>query len=511
MSPFISRSPAVFLAQVGLLTTASWSFAGCGQADHVDDPLVSHAQAIVAEEDDDAGDAEALDDGDEACSGGEPTFASREILRDLSFPMRIVWGPDDYLWLTERTGKRVVRVRPEDGLQKTAITVSEAFQSGGQDGLLALALHPDLLKHKGKDYVYVSFTYNIAEEPAVDRRTKIRRYTYNRVTETLGSPVDIITGLPGSDDHNSARLLFGPDGKLYYTIGDQGNNQFARMCNPNRAQELPTAGEVAAKDWSKYVGKILRLNVDGSIPKDNPKIDGVRSHIYSYGHRNAQGLTFGRGDKLYANEHGPKSDDELNLIQAGKNYGWPYVAGYKDDQAYTYDNWSASSPTPCDQLAWSDWSPPASVPRQLESAFSHPDFKEPLLTFYTVPNDYVFFDWACGFNQYICWPTIAPSSLHYYPAGHGIPGWDHSLLMTSLKKGAVYQVKLSPNGKTVEGEPAVLFQTTNRYRDLAMSPDRKTFYIITDTTGNTSGPTGGVTTVLDNPGAILEFKYTTSH
>ncbi len=335
----------------------------------------------------------------------------------------------------------------------------------------------------------MSFTYNVAADPAVDRRTKIRRYTYNRVTETLGSPVDVITGLPGSDDHNSARLLFGPDGKLYYTIGDQGNNQFARMCNPNRAQELPTAAEVAAHDWSKYVGKILRLNVDGSIPKDNPKIDGVRSHIYSYGHRNAQGLTFGRGDKLYANEHGPKSDDELNLIQAGKNYGWPYVAGYKDDQAYTYDNWSASSPTPCNELSWSDFAPPESVPRQLESAFSHPDFKEPLLTFYTVPNDYVFFDWACGFSQYICWPTIAPSSLHYYPAGHGIRGWGHSLLMTSLKKGAVYKVKLSPNGKSVEGEPVVLFQTTNRYRDLAMSPDRKTFYIITDTTGNTSGPT----------------------
>lgn len=502
MSLFIARGPAVFLTQVGLLTTASWTLAGCGHADLPDDPLETQGHALVS--------AHPGED-EEDCAEEEASFASREITRDLSFPMRIVWGPDGYLWLTERVGKRVVRVRPEDGLRTTAITISEVFQSGGQDGLLALALHPDLLKGKGKDYVYVSFTYDIDPGPAVDRRTKIRRYTYDPATETLGSPSDVITGLPGSDDHNSARLLFGPDRKLYYTIGDQGNNQFARMCLPIRAQALPTAAEIAAQDWSTYVGKVLRMNVDGSIPHDNPWIGGVRSHVYSYGHRNPQGLTFGRDGKLYANEHGPKTDDELNLIKPGKNYGWPHVAGYRDDQAYTYDNWSASSPASCESLVWDDYVPPPSVPRQLESAFSHPYFKEPLLTFFTVDNDYNFFDPACGFLQYICWPTIAPSSLHYYPSGHGIPGWGNSLLMTALKKGALYQVKLSANGKSVVGEPVVHFQSTNRYRDLAMSPDRKTLYIITDTAGNTSSPTGGATTALENPGAILEFKYTGSH
>ncbi|MGK3966576.1 glucose/sorbosone family PQQ-dependent dehydrogenase [Sorangium sp. So ce118] len=485
-----------------MLTTASWSFIGCGPADPLDDPLGADDQAIVGEPDDDC-------DEDVA---GEAAFASREITRDLAYPMRLLWGPDGFLWLTERTGKRVVRVNPEDGARTTAITIEEVFQSGGQDGLLALALHPDLLRGKGRDYVYVSFTYDVDPGPAVDRRTKIRRYTYDPTTGTLGSPFDVITGLPGSDDHNSARLLFGPDRKLYYTIGDQGNNQFARMCNPIRAQELPTAAEVAAHDWSTYVGKVLRLNLDGSIPRDNPRIDGVRSHVYSYGHRNPQGLTFGKDGKLYANEHGPKSDDELNLIKPGKNYGWPHVAGYRDDQAYTYDNWSASSPTPCEELVWNDYVPPPSVPRQQESAFSHPDFKEPLLTFYTVPNDYDFFDPACGFLQYICWPTIAPSSLHYYPAGrHGIPGWGNSLLMTALKKGAIYKVKLSANGKQVVGEPVELFKTTNRYRDLAWSPDRRTLYVITDTAGNTSAPNGGATTALENPGAILELKYTGSH
>lgn len=502
MSFFISRDPAVLVAQVGLLTAMSWGGAGCGPEDPREEPAGTHDHAVVGA----PGDA-----GSEGDAAGEASFTSREILRGLESPMRIVWGPDNRLWLTERVGKRVVRVNPEDGSQSTAITVEEAYQAGGQDGLLALALHPDLLQGKGRDYVYVSYTYDVDPGPGVDRRTKIRRYTYDPATETLGSPYDVITNLPGSDDHNSARLLFGPDHKLYYSIGDQGNNQFARMCNPIRAQELPMETEVAAKDWSKYVGKILRLNLDGSIPKDNPKINGVRSHIYSYGHRNAQGLAFGRGNRLYANEHGPKTDDELNLILPGKNYGWPHVVGYKDDKAYTYDNWSASSPTPCEELAWDDYVPPPSVPRQPESAFNHPDFTEPMLTFYTVENDHNFRDPACWFLEYICWPTIAPSSLHYYPDGHGIPGWGHSLLMTALKKGAVYRVKLSPNGKSVVGEPVALFKTTNRYRDLAMSPDGRTLYVITDTSGNTSTPTGGATWLLENPGAILEFKYTGSN
>src|SRR6188768_3685934 len=105
MSLFITRGPAVFLAQVGLLTTASWSFIGCAPADPLDGPLGADDQAVVSEPDDDC----------EEDAAGEDAFASREITRDLAYPMRIVWGPDNFLWLTERTGKRVVRVNPADG------------------------------------------------------------------------------------------------------------------------------------------------------------------------------------------------------------------------------------------------------------------------------------------------------------------------------------------------------------------------------------------------------------
>lgn len=125
----------------------------------------------------------------------------------------------------------------------------------------------------------------------------------------------------------SGRLVFGRDGKLILTVGDGGFNQRSLFCEPIRAQELPTAADVAVKNWQRYAGKILRINPDGSIPDDNPLFGAERSHVYTVGHRNAQGLVVAPGGKVYASEHGPSVDDELNLIQGGKNYGWPYVAG----------------------------------------------------------------------------------------------------------------------------------------------------------------------------------------
>src|SRR5690606_27127609 len=110
--------------------------------------------------------------------------------------------------------------------------------------------------------------------------------------------------------------------KLYYTVGELGHNQFGNYQLPIEAQRLPTAEEVAAQDWSAYVGKVLRLDLDGGIPDDNPEIGGVRSHVFTYGHRNPQGLAFGPDGTLYSAEQGPKTDDEINILEAGKNYGW---------------------------------------------------------------------------------------------------------------------------------------------------------------------------------------------
>jgi len=120
--------------------------------------------------------------------------------------------------------------------------------------------------------------------------------------------------MPASNDHNSGRLIFGPDLKLYYSFGDQGYNQFGNACLSILAQNLPNS----AADYANYPGKILRINTDGSVPVDNPVLAGVQSHVYTYGHRNPQGLVFAQDGTLYSSEHGAKVDDELNKIIPGK-------------------------------------------------------------------------------------------------------------------------------------------------------------------------------------------------
>ena len=433
-----------------------------------------------------------------AASGSRPAFSMRVLAGNLEGPWEMSWGPDGRLWVTERTGMRVTRINPADGTKTVAVTIPDVHQSASQDGLLGMALHPELLRGTGADYVYVFLTYAVNPPPEVHRRAMIRRYTYHPDTQTLTSPVDLLAGLPAHNDHVSGRLAFGPDRKLYLSVGDQGSNFGGNYCIPNRAQQVPSASEVADRDWMKYQGKLLRVNLDGTIPDDNPVIAGVRSHIYSYGHRNIQGITFGLDGRVYAAEHGPSTDDEVNLIQAGKNYGWPNVAGYNDDRAYIYGNWSAASS--CSTLAFSPVIVPPEVPQQKESAWHHPDFMPPLKTFFTVDNGYDFR--ARG------GATIAPAGLKLYAGGaNAIPGWTNSLLLVALKAGRVYRLKLSADGTAIAGDPEEVFKTTNRYRDIAFAPDGRTIYLATDPEGRTTDSTGVFTTQLENGGSILEFSY----
>jgi quinoprotein glucose dehydrogenase len=467
---------------------------------------MSRAAAVVAAV---AGLGVAVTSGQTPETASTEAFALRVVTAGLEQPFDVTWGPDDHLWVTERPAGRVVRVNPTSGAKETAVTIAEVRGTEGeQDGLLGLALHPGLWK--GSDFVYLAYTYDTSKDPKAPRlRVKIRRYTFDRAKKTLRAPVDVLAGLPSSSDHNGGRLLFGPDGKLYYTIGDQGANQFAHFCEPNRAQELPTAAQLAARDYVAYQGKVLRLNLDGSIPEDNPLLGGVRSHVYAYGFRNPQGLAFAPDGRLFATDHGAKTDDEIDLVEAGGNYGWPHVSGFQDDKAYAYANWSASAGTPCASLTYSDYRIPPSVPQAKESEWREP-FRPPLRTFYTVESGHPFRERACAQNAmfFICWPTIAPSGVAVYTGGGaGVPGWEDSLLVTSLKHGAVYRMPLARDGSLAPGQPLPVFQTTNRYRDLAIGPDRRTFYVITDSGGFTRAPASGATSFLENRGAILEFRF----
>ena len=440
-------------------------------------------------------------------------FSKHVVAAGFANPHNMVFGPDGQLWLTEQISRRIVRVDPQSGKKTVIATVGDAVVSKkAQDGLLGLALHPDLLKGRGTDYVYVSFSYATGDGGEFPNRTAIRRYTYDAKTRKLGSPTDVIKGLASSHDHQSARLLFGPDQKLYYAIGDQGANQMTYLCRPNLAQALPTAAEVAAGDWTHYRGKILRLNLDGSVPADNPVIRGVKSHVYAWGIRNTQGMVFSPSGKLFATDHGPNTDDELNLIRAGGNYGWPNVAGRKDDAGYAYANYSATKGgcKDVEDPGLNGTNVPPGVPVLRESAFSDPDFVEPLKTLFSVDNGFNFKNPTCAGKGlfYICWPTIAPSSIAYYKGDKAMKEWADSLLVTSMKKGMLYRVQLDSKTGLPVGDAVPIFRSVNRYREVVVSPDGGTIYVATDiesSLGTTSA--GSAAAKLENPGSILAFKY----
>ncbi len=434
-------------------------------------------------------------------------FSKRVVISGLDNPWEITWGPDNWIWTTERTGKRITRVNPATGEAKVAITIDEVSAPGGQDGLLGLAIDGNT--------VYAYYTYvdqakgadpNI-KDPASPYRFlygKIVRLAYDSATQTLAKPVTLIDGLPAGNDHNGGRLKIGPDKKLYLSIGDQGHNQLGNFCLAVEAQRLPTAKELAAKDYSSYVGKTFRLNLDGSVPADNPRLNGVVSHVFTYGHRNPQGIDFGPDGTLYESEHGPKTDDEVNVLVKGGNYGWPNVAGFRDNKAYQFARWAEAS-TPCSQLRFSDLEIHPSVPRADESAFK-PKMQSPLATLFTVPTGFNFQDPACKGINFICWPTVGVSGVEHYNAT-GIPGWKNALLATALKRGSLYVIPLKPNGQQAAGPIYRFFHSENRFRDTAVSPDGKTIFVATDPGGLAESSSGGTTTKMEDPGAILAFTY----
>jgi len=443
----------------------------------------------------------------------------------MSFPWAIIYGPDDSLWITEARNYLITKMHPGNYGKRTLLNLSSMrnFANGAanwpQGGMMGMALHPQFTT--GKPYLYVAlvyFKYGNTGTPnnstcsgttgshACYYKTKILRYTYNFATNSLGSMQTVIDDIPGSNDHNSGRMKIGPDLKLYYTVGDMGAGQFNNLNRTNNAQ-----------DPDVYEGKVLRLNTepDGDafdvsdpynqwIPNDNPfdhSVTGNKLATYSFGHRNAQGLAWGNVngvDRLYSCEHGDKSDDEVNIIEAGRNFGWPKVVGKCDNNYNSFDGFTTN-----DILA------NQTVGREDTFCANH-NVKQPMFGLLTATPAQI----NAETSNIYTWYTVAPSSINFYGSNF-IPGWRNSLLVTSLKYG-MYRLKLNANGDAVDSTSTPQLIDTLPYfhgfriRDVAIAPTGDTLFFIIDSTGATSGPTGGFSganTSTTAGGKILRVVY----
>jgi glucose/arabinose dehydrogenase len=220
---------------------------------------------------------------------------SNTVAINLAAPWGMVFLPDGSALVSERNSARIKRIA---GGTVTTIGTVPGVVPGGEGGLHGLAVAPTFNTDR---LVYAYFT------AANDNRVVRMRYD-----TTLGTPQAIVTGIPKASIHNGGRLAFGPDGMLYISTGDANVT--------SRAQNLSSLG-----------GKILRVTPTGAPAPGNPFSN---SRVYSYGHRNVQGLAFDSGGRLWASEFGQNTWDELNRIQAGRNYGWPIVEGRAGNPNY---------------------------------------------------------------------------------------------------------------------------------------------------------------------------------
>lgn len=218
-----------------------------------------------------------------------PTGAVTDVATGLDAPWSVVLTDDGTPLVSLRDSGDVLELG-DDGTPRTVGSI-DGVSHGGEGGLLGLALHDDAL------YVYST----------ADDGNRVQRYplTGSAGSFALGDPTTVIDELPANTFHDGGRIAFGPDDMLYVTVGDAGNRS-------------------EAQDRSSLAGKILRLTPTGDVPDDNP-FDG--SPVWSYGHRNVQGLGWASDGTMFASEFGEDTWDELNVIEPGKDYGWPEVEG----------------------------------------------------------------------------------------------------------------------------------------------------------------------------------------
>lgn len=241
-----------------------------------------------------------------------PTGQTATVTGGLDVPWSVVRLPDGTALISERNAAVIIELQPD--LSTRVVGTVGGVVPGGEGGLLGLEYDAE------SESLFVYFT------AANDNRIVRYDLTGGPGSYGLGAVEDVLTGIAKAGNHNGGRIKIGPDGMLYATVGDAGVPALAQASN-------------------SFNGKILRMELDGSIPADNPN---PQSHVYSSGHRNPQGIAWDADGQLWAAEFGQNTWDEFNRIEAGGNYGWPIVEGIGSDPAYINPvlQWPTSEASP---------------------------------------------------------------------------------------------------------------------------------------------------------------------
>ena len=339
-----------------------------------------------------------------------PDFQNITVLENLEHPWGLVWLPNGSMLITERPGR--LRIARDGVLDPTPIPGAPEVFAENQGGLLDIALHPRFEENR-----LVYFTYSHGTNSA--NRTRIARATFDGGALSDWRVIFEVSQTKNRGQHFGSRLVWLPDGTLLASIGDGGNPPVELEGEFIRQQ---------AQNLSSHLGKVIRINDDGSIPSDNPFANDAEAapEVWSYGHRNIQGLAFdSTTNQVWATEHGSRGGDEVNLVEAGENYGWPIVTHSREYSGGLI-------------------SPEKSLPGMVDPK--------------------------------VVWtPSIAPSGLAVY-TGATFPEWRGNLFAGGLVSRDIRRIELDESGNVVNEESIAIGQ---RVRDVRQGPDGL-LYVLTD-------------------------------
>ena len=281
--------------------------------------------------------------------GVEETIGVQQttVVEGLEHPWGLAWLPDGSALITERPGR--LRVLRDGVLEDAPVAGVPEVLAEGQGGLLDVTVHPDF---DDNGWVYLAYAQGTEEA----NRTRVARAMFDGAALSALEVVFEVSQEKPDVQHFGARLAWMPDGTLLVSIGDGGNPPVELAGGPIRD---------LAQDLSSHLGKIVRINDDGSIPDDNPFVNvaGAAPEVWSYGHRNVQGMAIDPAtERVWVNEHGALQGDELNLVAPGGNYGWPSVTFSRDYRGATIISPHTSLPGMTDPaLVWMDTQAPSGL------------------------------------------------------------------------------------------------------------------------------------------------------